>query len=189
MSDETTTVDTGTAPAAETPAAADQTAAPESTTTETTAPAGAPEAYQWTMPEGVTLDPTVLDAYGTAARELGLPQDQAQSIVDRVAPAMAAAQAAQVKAWEEAAAADPEIGGDKLPETLATAKAALEALGTPEMVKTLNELGWGSHPDVIRFMAKVGRAIGPDTIPARGNGPSNDGRSIAQRLFSSMPNP
>ncbi len=156
-------------------------------------PTTAPEAYQWTIPEGVSVNPTALSAFGDAAKELGLPQDQAQSIIDRVAPAMAKAQEEQAQAiakeWAAAAEADTEIGGDKLPETLAVAKKALNEFGSPALAALLDASGLGSHPEVIRMLAKAGRALGPDTIPARGAGPGNDGRSVAQRLFSSMPNP
>lgn len=150
---------------------------------------GVPEQYQWTTPDGLTLDPATLDAYSAAARELGLPQDQAQSIIDRVVPAMVQAQAAQtdaaVKAWESATQADPEIGGDKLAESLATAKRALSELGSPALSEFLNITGLGSHPEIIRMMAKAGRALGPDTIPPRGAGPGQ-GESVLDRLYPTM---
>ena len=45
---------------------------------------GAPAEYEFKPSEGQTLDEGVLDAFKTAARELNLPNDGAQSILDSV---------------------------------------------------------------------------------------------------------
>jgi hypothetical protein len=58
--------------------------------------------------------------------------------------------------WIDETKADKEIGGDKLDATLATAKRALDAYGSPQFIEMLNQSGLGNHPEVVRFCAKVG---------------------------------
>lgn len=161
-------------------------------TTETTAeqkPEGAPEKYEFTAPEGSELAESVVGAFSEVAKELNLSQESAQKVLDKMAPALAARQqeqfAAAREAWAESAKADKEFGGAKLTESLAAAKVALDAFGTPELTTLLNESGLGNHPDVIRFMVRAGKAISEDKVftgKAEPSGPT----SIAQRLYPNM---
>jgi hypothetical protein len=50
--------------------------------------------------------------------------------------------------------------------TLGSAAKALDLLGFPKgspLRVALNESGFGNHPEMIRLMAKVGKAIGEDS--------------------------
>jgi len=127
---------------------------------------GAPDKYVWTAPEGKTLDPQTLDAFAVVAKDLNLPQDQAQRVVDAMVPTMAARQAEQLTAtsaqWAAQSKADKEFGGDAFDANMATAKQALKDFGTPELNALLNESGLGNHPDVIRFMVRAGKALSAD---------------------------
>jgi len=84
--------------------------------------------------------------------------------------------------WAESAKTDKEFGGDKLPESLMSAKKALEAFGTPELKTLLNESGLGNHPDVIRFMVRAGKAISEDGFVSGARGAA--GSPTAQNLYS-----
>jgi hypothetical protein len=57
---------------------------------------------------------------------------------------------------------DQEFGGEKLSENLSVAKKALDAFGTPELRKLLDDSGLGNHPEVIRMMYRAGKAISED---------------------------
>ena len=147
---------------------------------------GAPEAYEFKTPEGVTIDESVIGSFSEVAKELNLPQDKAQLVLDKMAPVIAARQGAQFEAikaqWAEAAKTDEEFGGDKLDESLATAKKALDAFGTPELRTLLNSSGFGNNPEVIRFMARAGKAISEDRfVGGRASPAQNNG---AQSLYS-----
>ena len=178
--------------AAATPDAAPtpETAATQQAATPTTeakpAAANAPESYEFTPAEGYEFDPKTLAAYSEVAKELNLPQESAQKILDKMAPAMAEKQAAQIEeirnGWAESSKADKEFGGEKLTESLASAKKALDAFGTPELVTLLNESGMGNHPDVIRFMVRAGKAISEDGFVLGGRGASSG--STPQNLYS-----
>lgn len=54
-------------------------------------PKGAPEQYaEFKAPEGVTFDTGVIGEFSKAAKELDLPQDKAQQLLDRMGPVMVA---------------------------------------------------------------------------------------------------
>ena len=150
----------------------------------------APEQYEFTAPEGQTFDPAVIGVFSEVAKELDLPQDSAQKILDKVMPALAAQQIEEVTAiraeWTESAKADKEIGGTKLDENLGTAKRALEAFSTPEFVKWLDASGLGSHPEMIRTFLRVGKATGGDTLVVGDKSTGQGDKSAAQRLYPNM---
>ena len=142
----------------------------DSETSEKDAPEGAPDKYEFNAkvadaPE--ELDPEVLTAFGDVAKELNLPQEAAQKVLDKVAPVIQAKQAKvleQVKTdWANDSQADKEFGGENLAENLEIAKKSLEAFGSDTLKSLLHETGFGNHPEIIRFMYKVGSAISEDS--------------------------
>lgn len=149
-------------------------------------PEGAPESYEFKAPEGVSFDEGVIGAFSEVAKELNLPQDAAQKVLDKMAPVIQARQMEQFEAarnqWAEATKADKEFGGEKLEENLATAKKALDTFGTPEFRALLNESGFGNHPEVIRVFYRAGKAISEDRFVAGQGGKTNQGD--ARRLYA-----
>ena len=126
----------------------------------------APETYEFKAPEGKAFDAEIIAEYSDVAKELNLSQENAQKLLDRLAPKLAERQTQQLEAvrteWAEAATADKEFGGERLKENLAIAKTALDKFGTPELRTLLNQSGLGNNPEVIRFMFRAGKAIGGD---------------------------
>jgi hypothetical protein len=147
-------------------------------------PVGAPKTYEFVAQEGQAFDGAIIEAYSTVAKDLGLPQDKAQKMLDTMGPAIAARQAEQVAAasaqWLEQSRADPEFGGDKLAENLAFVAKAREDLATPGLRALMDQTGIGNHPDMIRLFFRYGKAISEDTFqPGRSpSGQSNDPRSL-----------
>ncbi|MFZ9511796.1 MAG: hypothetical protein ACO27H_12540 [Burkholderiaceae bacterium] len=132
--------------------------------------------YEFKAPEGMELDKTALTAFTAVAKELKLPAETAQKVVDvavQMQQRQLEAHTKQVDAWAEEVqtgkTADgkdlPEHlrvpGGDKLPETLAVCKKAM-SLGPPELKQLLNDSGFGNHPAIVRFMYSVGKAMSED---------------------------
>ena len=152
-------------------------------------PAGAPDNYEFKAPDGVTLDDAVVGAFAEVAKDLNLPQEQAQKVIDKIAPVLATQATERLKAarteWVETAKADKEFGGDKLEENLGVAKKALEAFATPELRTLLEDSGLGDHPDVIRLFFRVGKAISEDGVVSGKPGTSAP-LSIAQRMYPNM---
>ena len=150
---------------------------------------GAPEQYEFQAPEGQAFDNAVLDAYSDVARELNLSQDDAQKLLDKVAPVMQARQQEQIAQvrdeWAQSARTDKEFGGEKLDASLATAKKALDAFASPELKTLLNEAGLGNHPEIIRFMYRAGKSISEDRVVTGQQAPGSD-KSLADKLYSNQ---
>lgn len=129
---------------------------------------GAPAEYELKPPEGQTLDEGVLDAFKTAARELNLPNDGAQSILDNVLPKMAEVaeeKLAGLRAeWKALAKSDDEFGGAGFETNVKIANQALDRFGSDEMKSLLIESGLGDHPAFVRAFFRIGKAISEDTI-------------------------
>jgi hypothetical protein len=156
--------------------------------TDTSKPAGAPEKYEFKAPEGQSFDANVLAQFEEVAREINLPQAEAQKMLDKIAPALAQKQADIIKAaqdeWVASTKADKEIGGDKLDANLSVAKKALDTFGTPALRDLLNESGLGNHPEIIRAFYKAGKAISEDSFVPGGSKPAgNSDQSLASKLY------
>lgn len=147
----------------------------------------APESYEFNAPDGVIFDDTTIGAFSDVAKELNLPQADAQKILDKVGPVMAQRQALALenlnKSWLEGATADKEFGGEKLQENLAVAKKAMDRFGTPALRELLNESRLGNNPEVIRFMYRAGKAISEDKFVAGGPARPSGSRDAAKFLY------
>jgi len=152
----------------------------------------APENYEdFTVPEGVKLDETTTAAASEVFKELNLNQEQAQKLTDLVSQKVLRDAKAQkdnfenTKAdWEKQSRDDKEIGGDKLEQSVADAKLALQKFGTPELVEVLETFGLGNHPEVIRSFARMGALMKEDN-PGGKSTPASEPKDRAEILYSS----
>lgn len=151
----------------------------------------APEQYtDFTAPEGTSLDSALTGDLKTLAKELDLSQEDAQKVADlgvKHAQSLVAKQTEALTAaateWEAQARADTEYGGDAFEENLGVAKKAVDAFATPELKKLLNETRLGSHPEMIRFMVRTGKAISQDRFVGGRTAPDGK-RSAEDRLYA-----
>lgn len=137
-----------------------------------------------TAPEGFEFDEARLTEFKGVAKELKLPGEAAQKLVDLVSKHEKArfdAYAKQVNDWHEAVKADKELGGEKLQESAATARKALD-LGPPELKEFLNTSGLGNHPLMFRWAHAVGKALSEDGNVVRGTAPTGE-KSAADVLY------
>lgn len=153
-----------------------------------TADQGAPEKYtDFTPPEGVAAPAgELMTEFASLAKELGMSQEKAQdafALVAKLAEKGAAGKAAleatraetarveTLASYETATKADPEIGGEKLAENLAIAKAAMHATTTPALRALLEKTGLGSNVEVIRHFLQVAPAFAADKHVPGGKAP------------------
>jgi len=163
-------------------------------------PKGAPEKYEFTAPEGVTLDAGILGKFEPVARELNLDQDQANKLVGiyaehqaELAKAQAEAWGNTVAGWGEQVKADPVLGGENLPSTLKAAITFMDWLKMPELKSLMalatpenpTGLGIGNHPVLVAAFAKAGKAMADDVFHT-GNGEGKADVSTAQKFYPSM---
>ena len=156
-----------------------QSSEPEQAPVETAQPEGAPESYEFQSPEGSDLetDSSVVQAFSEAAKKLDLTQEQAQSVLDEVAPALKQQNDGYIEnlrsEWVNSVKSDPEIGGDKLQENLGKAIRVLDAYGTPELKSLLGETGLGDNPELIRLLVRAHQDIGEDRFLTGANADTN----------------
>lgn len=137
------------------------------------------------LPEGMVADEELLGEFQAVAKDLKLPQKDAQRFADigaRIVTKQQEAAAKMQAQWIEASKTDKEFGGEALSENLGVAKRALEAFASPELRTMLNTSGLGNHPEVIRLFNRVGKAISEDgrvVTGSRANAPTDP----ARRLF------
>ena len=177
QADDSTTTTTEEKPAGE----ADATAEAEGKTEESKAdestsddekPEGAPETYEeFATPEGVAPIGKVTDeAFRSVMKESNLTQDQAQNVLSKLGPALKQDVVdrtnAQIQSWVKDCQLDPDIGGDKLPESVAAAEAAFSAAASPELQQLVRESGIGNHPDFIKSWKWVKDRMSDDNFVA-----------------------
>lgn len=138
---------------------------------------GAPEKYEFAAPEGVQLDQELLGKFSTLAKELNLPQANAQKVVDLGVEMQKTILQKQAEQWAEIRQgwitnlkADKDFGGQKFNETIEGAKRALSTFGDPEMVEFLESTGFGDHAGLIKFLAKVDKKTREDSLVDKGTG-------------------
>jgi len=172
----------------------------ESETSDQEAVEGAPETYEFNRQVADApneLDPEVVTAFGEVAKDLNLPQEAAQKVLDKVAPVIQARQAKAIEEvkvnWANDSQADQEFGGENFDSNLTVAKSALDTFGNDALKSLLAETGFGNHPEIIRFMYRAGQAISEDSYVgnsegAKGNSIPKDFNGIANALYSNQQN-
>ena len=183
-----TTVLTPAAPAAEPAAAKNETKTPEQIQQEADAaaatkkdadakPTGAPEAYtDFTLPEGIDMDAGTLDAFKGLAKELNIPQEAAQKLIDmqtslvaKQADAYQQAVVAQGQKWAAEVKNDPELGGENYDKSVASAIKVIQSFGDPALTELLNDSGLGNHPALFKFCHRISTAISEDKFVMPGS--------------------
>ena len=145
---------------------------PEDSKTDKDKVDGAPENYaDFSMPDGIELDGDLMDKFRDISKSLNLTQDQAQGLIDLQTKPLADKEKADATEWTDlqaewvkTAKADKEFGGANFDANIGTARKAVEQFGTPELSEMFDTTGTGNHPEILRFLWKVGKAISEDSI-------------------------
>lgn len=140
-------------------------------------PSGAPEAYtDFTLPEGISMDADTLDAFKGLAKELNIPQEAAQKLVDlqtklatKQAEDLQSAVVAQSQKWAAEVRNDPELGGENYDKSVASAIKVIQAFGDPALTELLNDSGLGNNPALFRFCHRISAAISEDKFVMPGS--------------------
>ncbi len=149
-----------------------------------------PDTYaDFTMPENITIDENALNQALPIFKELELTQEQAQKIVSLQAELVQASSQKQIddfnqlkNDWRTEASNDKEIGGDKFDENVKVGIRAVDAYGTPELKQLLDEQGLGNHPEVIRFMVRVGQTLKED-VPGTTGGNISTAKDRVTQMY------
>ncbi len=154
----------------------------------------APESYEaLTVPEGAVVPDGFFDTFNPIAKEFNLSQAGAQKLFDRLAgdlqpKMMADAQAKfeQTKeTWLNETKADKELGGTAFEANVKIAGRALNSFGGEGLKDVLDKTGIGNHPEMVRLMFRIGKAMREDQII---HPDAKVGNSESERLDRYYPN-
>lgn len=174
------------APAVETPAVEAETEKPAVGEGEQAA-----DYADFTLPDGVEIDASALEAAKPLFKELGIDQAGAQKLVEFYASKLGEV-ASTINAQAEALVAEwqgqiKQDWGAKYDANLSVAAKAVQ-LGGPELRDALNETGAGNHPAIIKFFHKIGSTISEDKMDGntRTTPAAKDAREVIGSLYPTM---
>jgi hypothetical protein len=115
-------------------------------------PEGAPEKYEFELPEGVEVDQAAMDVFEPILKELDLPNDKAQKLAEGIVKMQEAQQAGIAKFYT-----DQKAEAQKIPA--AEIGLAKQALGLfPEEAAAIKaDVYMRDNPVVINLLAKFGK--------------------------------
>ena len=147
-----------------------------------------PEEYaDFTLPEGVEIDKAMLDGVKAQFKEAGYTQDQAQKAIDLHIKNMQEQQEVFLqtrKDWVNEIKSDKEFGGDKFGATVKGSQLALRKFDTDgQMLELLETSGFGDHPGVIRFLARIHAAMGEDQVFGERHNDKGKTAPLHERLY------
>jgi hypothetical protein len=61
----------------------------------------------------------------------------------------------------------------------------IDRFGTEELKQEINQSGYGDNPEIIRIMARIGRAMREDNL-VQASGAPRDSKRIADLMYPSM---
>lgn len=147
------------------------------------------DAFELKLSENTTLDDKHVEDLTAFAKEKGLSQEVAQEILSREEKAVSsyiesaeAESNKMVEDWRKEVENDKELGGDNLKETVAAARGALKEFGSEDLVKLLDESGYGNHPLVIKFLKNTYDKISDDSLVQPGAGGTKT-KSLAETFY------
>lgn len=150
---------------------------------------GAPEKYEpFVGDDGAPLEGPLVDAWTGKAKDLGLSQEDAQSVVALYREVEGDIRTKVKAQWLEQSKADPEIGGPKWEEAAADAKLAVDKINK-DLWPLLVESGLDHHPEVVRTFVRAA-AHYKEGSAAEGKPKPPEGKTPAQKMFpNSQMNP
>jgi hypothetical protein len=149
-----------------------------------------PESFK--LPEGFETDEETTKGFLDIMNDEKLTRAElAQKLVDyqaglmtKMSEAGAKLFADQQEEWQNAARADPDIGGEKLAPALGQIAGLLDKYGSPELRTVFDVTGAGNNPLMIKFLSKIAADLS-EGGPVLGAPPVSQA-SLAERMYPSM---
>lgn len=145
---------------------------------------GSPEDFELKFAEGLAPDPQQVDGFKKLAKEAGLKGEQAQKFVDFYQNMQSAYTKAQIETFEkaqnerlESLKADKEFGGPNWDKSVSYAHRAILKFGGAELAQSLDRMGLGNEPTLIKLFARIGKALGEDSLAGSTSAPPRPAKS------------
>lgn len=143
------------------------------------------------IPDGVEHDEALQKDFIDIANKYGIPRSAIAELVGLQNRTVQGYSDASTKMWQDmqtewqkTVAADPEIGGDKQQAALAGVHKLVEQFGKdiPTLRQSFDMTGAGNNPDIVKFLARIGKQFSEGT-PISGGPGSGAPKSQAEILF------
>jgi hypothetical protein len=149
-----------------------------------------PEKYELKLGDGSKLPASRIDEIAAYAKEKGLSNEAAQEVLAREDKAVSdyhtrleAEYAASQEKWFDEIKNDPELGGEKFEQTLALSNRVVERFGSPKFKEILSTTKLGNNPELVRFVAGIGKSMANDTFVTSGTQASGARSTPESRMF------
>jgi hypothetical protein len=123
-----------------------------------------PDKYDLKIPDGSLIEPSFLDGIAANAKAQGLSQEEAQAYLDQQSNNLKSYVENRSKQWEEQVKADSELGGDGLNQNVELARRVADRFGSDQLKTELNRSGFGNHPELVRLLSRIGKAMSEDQL-------------------------
>ena len=127
--------------------------------------------YSLNLQEGSLLGKGFLEDVESFAKENNLSNEVAQKVLDKqqmVLDSFIEAEAnrhdKELEEWRQEVINDPTLGGDNLNKTAEDARRVVTRFGSEGFIQILKETGYGDHPEVVRFLSKLGSIMSEDSL-------------------------
>lgn len=144
-----------------------------------------------TLPENAVIGESDLASIKEYAKEHGLTNKQAQALVEKQNKTVSEYVERQVEAYkteiagyEGAIKADKEMGGTNYNRTVELSNRALNGLASEGLINKLNESGMRNHPELVRFLAKIGSHLSDDQMVNPNAKPVTPPKSFADKFYN-----
>lgn len=141
------------------------------------------------VPEGLEIDKELATGFVELVNTHKLSPDLQKGLIELQSKAMQALSAKDSekwaetqKLWETEARADPDFGGAKFDQTVASVGKFMAAFGSDEARAAFDLTGAGNHPAIIKMLAKAAAAITEGT-PVTAGIPGSPPKDAASILF------
>ena len=142
------------------------------------------------LPKETNLSNSDKERIADYAKKQGLSQEAAQDLLNKenlarneFVETLAKERENQASEWVDEVKNDKEIGGDNYESSVKYAQRAAAKFGTKDFLNVLNESGYGNHPEVVRTLARIGKAMSDDKIVFGEGDSQGKKKSLADMLY------